>query len=97
MPTCPSCQSKWNWKQTMKAWMTFDHGLCCPICHQKQFPTRKTRTYSFFLSIIPSMALVLLLFDVPARWAISYLIISALIVLMIYPFTLTLTEDEKIY
>lgn len=97
MPICQNCSKKWNWKQTIKKSFNLDTAYICPYCGEKQYPTKKSRTQFYFLTLIPLMALLLNLFNIPNWFTFSWIILGGIVALSLFPFVLKLTNTEEFF
>src|SRR5690625_1924747 len=96
MPVCTHCQYEWTWTETMKRSFTFEIGWPCPNCKKRQYPSRRAqRRYLKYTLLIP-FCFLLLLTGIPKIYTLTIFIIVAIIVLLIYPFTLELSKEEEL-
>ncbi|HLS35712.1 MAG TPA: TIGR04104 family putative zinc finger protein [Bacillota bacterium] len=96
MPVCTHCQYEWTWTETMKRSFTFEIGWPCPNCKKRQYPSRRAqRRYLKYTLLIP-FCILLLLTGIPKIYTLTIFIIVAIIVLLIYPFTLELSKEEEL-
>lgn len=96
MPVCTHCQHEWTWRETMKRNFTFEIGWPCPNCKKRQYPSRLAqRRYLRYTLLIPA-CMLLSFIGIPRILAFLVFIIVAIIVLLIYPFTLELSKEEEL-
>ncbi|WP_010093869.1 TIGR04104 family putative zinc finger protein [Ornithinibacillus scapharcae] len=95
MPICQKCEEKWNWIQTIKTLFR----LKCPYCKQKQYESASSRvrsgmvTLTFLVVILPLNSLL----DVSFGMGLVIGIIMVILILALYPFILTLSNEEEPY
>ena len=95
MPTCTNCANKWTWKQTIKTLFK----LKCPYCGKKQYESASSRRKNgIFGVILPIILLpVVVWFNISVGVAFILAMITAAIILGLYPFTLELSNEEEPY
>ena len=96
MPTCENCNNKWGWIQTIKNTTTLNPAMTCPHCKEKQYQTKKSRVK---ISILTSIVLLPLLiqnfYEIPNAILLSLFPVLLVIVLILYPFLVELSNREK--
>lgn len=96
MPICKNCANKWTWKQTVKKTTTLNPEMICPYCGEKQYQSRNSKAVAPFLSLVVLLPLLVnILFDVPAAILLGLLPIIAVIIFLVYPFTVKLSCEEE--
>ena len=96
MPTCENCNNKWSWKQTIKKTTTLNPAMTCPHCDEKQYQTKKSRVkISFLTSIVLLPLLIQIFFDMPDSILLSLFPVLLVIVLVLYPFLVKLSNGEE--
>lgn len=96
MPTCENCNNKWSWKQTIKKTTTLNPAMTCPHCKEKQYQTKKSRVkISFLTSIVLVPLLIQIFFDMPDSILLSLFPVLLVIVLVLYPFLVKLSNNEE--
>lgn len=95
MPNCQNCDYKWSWFDTFKIGVT--NNKKCPNCGEGQYvmlQKSKAIYFVFFASLI-----VLLFsrpfFDLSDTVYISFGILFALIMFVIMPYTIKLSNEQK--
>lgn len=96
MTTCENCNNKWSWTQTIKKTTTFNPAMICPYCEEKQYQTQKSKVKIGFLTpIILLPLLIQIFFDIPSAILLSLFPVLFVIVLLIYPFLVELSNKEE--
>ncbi|MHA6252485.1 TIGR04104 family putative zinc finger protein [Oceanobacillus sp. CAU 1775] len=94
MPVCQNCGKTWTWKQTMKTMFR----MRCPNCRAKQYQSAASRNKSFlFVLILILMIPIKVWFDLPLIVGISITAFLVMIILIVYPFFLKLSNEEEPY
>ncbi|MDW0109763.1 hypothetical protein QT716_06800 [Sporosarcina aquimarina] len=96
MTTCQNCNEKWNWKQTMKNTTTLNPAMTCPKCGEKQYQTQKSKKRISFLTMIILLPLLIqIFFDIPAIILLSLLPFFTVIIFLLYPFFVELSNRQR--
>ena len=96
MPICNICNNKWSWKQTVKKTMTLSPEMSCPYCEEKQYQSKKSKARAPFLSLIILLPLLIqAFFDVSGVILLSLIPLLAIIILLLYPFLVELSNKEE--
>ncbi|WP_170140774.1 TIGR04104 family putative zinc finger protein [Oceanobacillus arenosus] len=97
MPNCQKCGRRWSWSQTLKVNFKFD-GMECPNCGKKQYVAAKSKKSLKWISYLPVILILLLLFDFTLQITIGLIIVASILMIGLYPFLIKLTsEDEGVY
>jgi len=94
MPTCQKCQQKWSYVETFKVPFTLDQRKPCPYCNVDQYVTRKTRSRTFFITILVIVIIMALnIWLGPSLINIFLAILIIPIYAIIYPFLVDLANE----
>ncbi|TMN22172.1 hypothetical protein FH966_04005 [Lentibacillus cibarius] len=94
MPICQHCGRKWSWKQTVRTIFR----LKCPYCGQKQYESASSRIRGGVFILIPIVMLPITTWlDFSVGTALLLAVITVFIILSLYPFVLTLSNEEEPY
>ncbi len=96
MATCKQCYTKWTWKETFSAMLTFRKFDTCPYCGSKQTVTRRARNNLALLpSIIALFWLPLIAFGVPSSVIILIELVMSFGAIVLLPFFYEITDREE--
>ncbi|CDQ40023.1 MULTISPECIES: TIGR04104 family putative zinc finger protein [Virgibacillus] len=94
MPICQNCGEKWSWKQTIRT--TF--RLKCPYCGKKQYESASSRTRAGVFVLIPIVFLPINAWlEISVSASLIIAIFISFLVLGLYPFVLSLSNEEEPY
>lgn len=98
MPICQNCQKQWAWKETIKASFTFNTWLLCPHCTSKQYVAKNARLTSAIALFMPILLMfITLFFQLSVRLILLIVIGATFLVILIYPFTIKLSNEEELF
>ena len=95
MPNCQNCDYKWSWLDTAK--IGFINNKKCPNCNERQYvsPRLSKGIYAiYFISLIVLLA-SRPLFDLSSTVFISLGALFVLVMTIIIPFTVKLTNEQE--
>lgn len=96
MPTCENCNEKWSWKQTIKKTTTLNPAMNCPYCEETQYQTKKSKVkISFLTPIVLLPLLIQVFFNIPDAILLSLFPVLLVIVLILYPLLIELSNSEE--
>jgi len=96
MPICNICNHKWSWLQTAKKMMTWSPEMSCPYCEEKQYQSKKSKVKAPFLSLLILLPfLIQAFFDVSGAVLLSLIPVLAVIIFLLYPFLVELSNKEE--
>lgn len=96
MPICENCSHQWSWKQTIKKTATLNPAMTCPYCKEKQYQTQKSKGKVGTLTLIVLLPLIIqMFFDVPEAIILSLFPILFILIIILYPFLVKLSSQEK--
>ncbi len=95
MPTCENCHNKWTWKETVKKTFTLFGKMTCPYCGETQYITQKSKMKNSFPTMLVLSPLLLnIFFDIPGVILLSLFPVLFIIVLLIYPFLVEISNTD---
>lgn len=98
MPTCQNCHHTWSYLETLKRSYDPNSGMVCPYCKQKQYPAPITQKITVFY--IFSILIIMFLMNVTFRfhWTNVFIYMSFIpLTIVIYPFWMKLSNEEKLF
>lgn len=77
--------------------MTLNSEMSCPYCDEKQYQSKSSKTKTPFLGLLVLLPLLIqAFFDVPVAILLSLIPILAVIVFIVYPFLIKLSNKEEV-
>ena len=96
MPTCKNCETRWSWKESMKASWKFSGAMRCPNCRVDQYATPKSRQRMTLISWLVLLPLPFTaLFNVSLLYTVCIIIFFSAIGLSLIPKAMELSNDHK--
>ncbi|ARJ37725.1 hypothetical protein SporoP8_01795 [Sporosarcina ureae] len=91
-----NCNNQWSWKQTIKKTATLNPAITCPYCEEKQYQTQKSKGEIGMLTPIVLLQLIIqMFFEVPEAIILSLFPSLFILVIILYPFLVKLSSQEK--
>lgn len=97
MPNCQNCGTKWSWRTTAKASLSFKDEKVCPHCGAHQYISTRSKQQGVMVATVPMILIILLdaLFDFNLPMAILLAIPLIAAVFVLLPFTIELSNENE--
>ncbi|WP_083392048.1 TIGR04104 family putative zinc finger protein [Bacillus sp. MUM 13] len=98
MPICQNCGNEWSWYYTVKQLLTFHKSMKCNHCGKIQYERKASRytTISFLLPLVIISIIFSIVFDLSISIVVLLSIALLIIVILLHPFSIKLSDKEEL-